>query len=139
MLLPASPYQPPALRLRTQFTSAYPILTHPHTHAMVSTPSTLPELLLARAQGASPATVSFLDAAGEVVQKFSYTELYNESLRDAQRLLAAGLRPDKDIVITSFPDHESHIRVFWACCFGRSPFRAKCRVHRVLTPDFLFA
>ena len=87
---------------------------------MVSTPSTLSDLLFARAQG-TPATVSFLNAAGDVVQKLSYDELYRDSLRDAQRLLAAGLNPSKDIVITSFSDHESHIRLFWACCMGKLP------------------
>nr|WJZ49095.1 polyporic acid synthetase [Hapalopilus rutilans] len=81
---------------------------------MAATSSTLPELLLDRAQEANPATVSFLDATGNVVQKFTYAELYRQALQDAQRLLAAGLRPGKDIVITSFQDHESHIKLFWA-------------------------
>ncbi|KIP03659.1 hypothetical protein PHLGIDRAFT_229718 [Phlebiopsis gigantea 11061_1 CR5-6] len=87
---------------------------------MSSPPSTLSDLLHARSQGA-PAAVSFLDADGAVVQTLSYDELYRASLRDAQRLLAAGLSPATDIVITSFPDHESHIRVFWACCMAGIP------------------
>ena len=90
---------------------------------MVSTPSTLPDLLRARSQGTS-ATVAFLDAVGAVIQKFSYAELYQDSVREAQRLLSAGLHPDRDIVIASFPDHESHIRLFWACCLGATSSRS---------------
>lgn len=81
-------------------------------------PSTLPDLLHARSRQASNVFVNFLNADGDITKSILYSELYENARRDAHRLLSAGLRPGKDIVITSFPDHESHIRLFWACCFG---------------------
>lgn len=79
--------------------------------------STLPELLLSRASN-SPSGIVYLDTEGRISKSLSYLDLFDDAVLLAQRLLAAGLRPRSDIVITSFPDHESHIRVFWACCLG---------------------
>ncbi|KAG6877352.1 putative NRPS-like protein biosynthetic cluster [Termitomyces sp. T159_Od127] len=82
--------------------------------------ATLPELLLARS--ASIAELGFLDAEGSVAFSLTYAQLYAESQEYARRLLAAGLKNDgTDIVITTFPDHESHIRTFWACCIAGIP------------------
>lgn len=79
--------------------------------------STLPELLLARSS--STAQLGFLDAEGSVASSLTYAQLYAESQEYTQRLLSAGLKNDgTDIVVTSFSDHESHIRIFWACCLG---------------------
>lgn len=85
-------------------------------------PSTLPDLLHARCQQSASALIGFLDADGEVTKTLSCSELYDNACRDALRLLSAGLQPGRDIVVTSFSDHESHIRLLWACCFGMPPF-----------------
>ncbi|KAF8079199.1 acetyl-CoA synthetase-like protein [Lyophyllum atratum] len=83
--------------------------------------STLPELLLARSH-ASTAELGFLDADGNISLSLSYAQLLKDSQEYAQRLISAGLRTDgTDIVITSFSDHESHIRTFWACCLAGIP------------------
>ena len=85
-------------------------------------PTTLTDLLFSRLQDSSSTCIGFLDATGGLTKTLSYPELYQNARHDALRLLAAGLKPGKDIVVTSFPDHESHIRLFWACCFGMSMF-----------------
>lgn len=79
-------------------------------------PCTLGELLSARAADSS-ALISFLDASGQLSASISYSQLYNESILYARRLLAAGLT-QSNVVLASFPDHESHIRLFWACCLA---------------------
>lgn len=84
---------------------------------MASSASTLPELLASRAAESSVG-IGFLDSDGGIVKSLSYADLFNAATRTSQQLIALGLNPESDIVITSFPDHESHIRVFWACCFG---------------------
>ncbi|THH29961.1 hypothetical protein EUX98_g4225 [Antrodiella citrinella] len=80
-------------------------------------PSTLTDLLYVRHIQESTALIGFLNADGELTKSLSYTDIYENARRDASRLLSAGLRPGKDIVVTSFSDHDSHIRLFWACCF----------------------
>lgn len=88
-------------------------------------PTTLPRLLLERTQD-SNAEIGFLDSTGRVIQTLSYQSLFQDAQQDARRLLASGLRGGgKDIVVTEFEDHQSHIRVFWACCLGEC-FRAEC-------------
>ncbi|GLB43617.1 putative acetyl-CoA synthetase-like protein [Lyophyllum shimeji] len=83
--------------------------------------STLPELLLARSR-TSTAELGFLDAEGCISQSLSYAQLFAESQEYARRLVSAGLKTDgTDIVITSFSDHERHIRTFWACCLAGIP------------------
>ncbi|KDR66558.1 hypothetical protein GALMADRAFT_232431 [Galerina marginata CBS 339.88] len=83
--------------------------------------STLPDLLQARCQ-ASTAKLSFLNAAGDIVKSLSYAQLFAEAQEYAVRLISAGLRTDgSDVVITQFTDHESHIRIFWACCLAGIP------------------
>ena len=84
----------------------------------MSTFATLPELLYTRAQEASAAHVSFLDSQGSVEKKLSYAELYSDAVKTSQQLIAAGLSADKDIVVASFPDQESHVKIFWACTLG---------------------
>ena len=87
----------------------------------VSESSTLPHLLLERSQGSS-AEVTFLDISGNIVSSLSYHLLFANAQKDARRLLAAGLKGNsKHVVISAFDDHESHIRVFWACCLGEYP------------------
>ena len=81
-------------------------------------PATLPELLYTRAQEASTAHVSFLDTQGAVEKKLSYADLYSDAVKTSQQLLAAGLQADKDIVVASFHDAASHIKLFWACALG---------------------
>ena len=84
-------------------------------------PQTLPELLHSRAQDPhSTAKVAFVGADGHVTSQISLTELYRDSTLYARRLLAAGLS-SADIVLASFPDHEHHIRLFWACCLAGIP------------------
>jgi len=84
--------------------------------------NTLPELLRDRAEDPhSPAQLGFLGADGEATRSLSLAELYRDSVDYASRLLAAGLSPT-DVVLASFPDHESHIRLFWACCLAGIPF-----------------
>ncbi|KAG6856817.1 putative NRPS-like protein biosynthetic cluster [Tephrocybe sp. NHM501043] len=71
--------------------------------------STVPDVLLARSQ-ASTAELGFLDADGSITLSLSYPDLFVESVAYARQLVSAGLRTDgRDIVITSFPDHENHI------------------------------
>ncbi|KAG6811380.1 putative NRPS-like protein biosynthetic cluster [Tricholoma furcatifolium] len=81
--------------------------------------TTLPDILLARSR-TSKAEVGFLEADGTISHSLSYAQLYAESQEYAQRLISAGLGPN-DIVITSFSDHASHIRTFWACCLAGIP------------------
>ena len=81
-------------------------------------PSTLAELLELRHQQSSHSRIHFLDNDGAVTKSLSSTDLYCNARQDALRLLSLGLRPREDIVVTSFSDHETHIRFFWACCFG---------------------
>jgi acyl-CoA synthetase (AMP-forming)/AMP-acid ligase II len=86
-----------------------------------SPPQTLPELLHSRAQDPhSTAKVAFVGADGHVTSLISLAELYRDSTQYACRLLAAGLS-SADIVLASFPDHEHHIRLFWACCLAGIP------------------
>lgn len=81
-------------------------------------PTTLPQLLLERTQD-SIAEIGFLDNTGRVVQTLSHQSLFKDAQQDARRLLASGLRGGgRNIVVTEFEDHQSHIRVFWACCLG---------------------
>ncbi|EKM53038.1 uncharacterized protein PHACADRAFT_259209 [Phanerochaete carnosa HHB-10118-sp] len=84
-------------------------------------PTTLPELLLIRAQESTSAHIGYLDAEGTVQKELSYTDLYRDALKTSQLLVAYGLRPEADIVITYFEDHESHIRLFWACALAGIP------------------
>lgn len=81
-------------------------------------PQTLPELLHARAIDPRTGYLSYLDAQGTVYKSITYTELLEAASDHAHRLLAAGLRPATDIVLASFPDHESHVLLFWACCLA---------------------
>ncbi|THH33267.1 hypothetical protein EUX98_g929 [Antrodiella citrinella] len=83
----------------------------------ITIPATLTDLLHARFQQDSSALIGFLNADGELTKSLSCADIYENARRDALRLLSAGLQPGKDIVVTSFVDHESHIRMFWACCF----------------------
>ena len=81
--------------------------------------STLPDLLRARSQ-ASTAELSFLDADGNIAQSLSYAQLLAESQEYAARLVSTGLKTNgTDVVITHFANHETHIRIFWACCLGK--------------------
>ena len=84
-------------------------------------PQTLPDLLSTRADDERSAHISFLDADGAESNSFSYSQLYNDASLYGRRLVAAGLTP-ADVVLASFPDHESHIRLFWACCLTGIPF-----------------
>lgn len=96
---------------------------------------TLPDLLQARCQ-ASTAKLNFLDAAGNIVHSLSYAQLFAESQEYAARLISAGLKTDgSDVVITHFADHESHIRIFWACCLGKRPFWNEFQLLTFLTPS----
>jgi hypothetical protein len=80
--------------------------------------STLPELLLARSQ-LSTAELGFLDMDGNVTKLQTYCDLMADAEVFAQCLTSAGLKAGgTDIVLTSFMDHESHIRAFWGCCLG---------------------
>lgn len=79
--------------------------------------ATLPELLFSRA-ATSSAGIGYLGFDGTVIKFSPYADLYADASRIAPKLLSLGLKPEVDIVVTSFPDHESHIRVFWACCLG---------------------
>ncbi|EKM53033.1 uncharacterized protein PHACADRAFT_147361 [Phanerochaete carnosa HHB-10118-sp] len=83
--------------------------------------TTLPELLLSRAQESTSAHITFLDAEGSVQKRLSYADLYHDAVKTSQLLVAYGLRPDTDIVIVSFEDQESHVRLFWACAFAGIP------------------
>ena len=83
--------------------------------------TSLPELLLARSR-TSTAELGYLDAEGNVAKTQTYSQLFADAQVVAQRLVSAGLKTDgTDIVVTSFADHESHILIFWACCFGKYP------------------
>ncbi|KAH8114413.1 AMP-dependent synthetase and ligase [Phellopilus nigrolimitatus] len=62
-------------------------------------PSTLPELLLARCRNSS-AQIGFLNSNGDIIKSLSYSSLFDDAQKGAQRLLAAGLRPNADIVLT---------------------------------------
>jgi acyl-CoA synthetase (AMP-forming)/AMP-acid ligase II len=85
-------------------------------------PQTLPELLFTRAENEDDAArISFLDADGVESNSFSYGQLFDDASIYGRRLVAAGLT-DSDVVLASFPDHESHIRLFWACCLAGIPF-----------------
>ncbi|KAF9469572.1 acetyl-CoA synthetase-like protein [Collybia nuda] len=83
--------------------------------------STLPELLLARSQ-TSIAELGFLDFDGNITTSQTYRQLMVDAEAFAERLISAGLKPDStDIIVTSFTDHESHIRAFWGCCLAGIP------------------
>lgn len=92
-------------------------------------PATLPQLLLERTQD-SNAEIGFLDSTGRVIQTLSHQSLFKNAQRDARRLLASGLEGGgRSIVVTEFEDHQSHIRVFWACCLGEC-FKAERHLHQ---------
>nr|UVV38562.1 polyporic acid synthetase CorA [Terana caerulea] len=115
----SSPVESRSARGDTPRTPAYPSVRIASTMPVKDIPSTLPELLRTRAaEQSSAGFVSFLDAHGAVEKSVSYRELYLDAVVNAQKLLAAGLIAGTDIVITSFPDHESHLRVFWACALA---------------------
>ena len=84
--------------------------------------TTLPELLRARAQESS-AEIGFLDLQGNIEKKISYADLYEEAKATSERLIAAGLSAGKDVVLSCFNEHENHIVLFWACCFGENFYR----------------
>lgn len=84
-------------------------------------PQTLPDLLIARAHSSNEARITFLDADGNASKTLSYQELFDDASRLARRLIALGLTRS-NIILSSFPDHESHIRLFWACCLSGIPF-----------------
>lgn len=85
-------------------------------------PHTLPELLEVRARTSSHkvSQIAFLNVEGKVQETFSYAQLFCDSSSYARRILAAGLTRS-DVVLASFPDHERHIRLFWACCIAGIP------------------
>ena len=80
--------------------------------------STLLALLGSRSQERTTG-ICFLDIDGDVSRQLSYAELFADALDRSQRLLASGLRPGRDVVVASFATHEPHIKLFWACCFGK--------------------
>jgi acyl-CoA synthetase (AMP-forming)/AMP-acid ligase II len=84
-------------------------------------PSTLPELLQARAFVQGTEQLTYLNTDGGVSKVISYADLFNIASEYARRLLAAGLT-QSDVVLASFEDHESHISLFWACCLAGIPF-----------------
>jgi acyl-CoA synthetase (AMP-forming)/AMP-acid ligase II len=85
-------------------------------------PETLPELLSNCAEDVhSTARIAFLNADGTESNSLSYAQLLHEASVYGRRLVSAGLTP-ADVVLASFPDHESHMRLFWACCLTGIPF-----------------
>lgn len=88
---------------------------------MPALPSTLPDLLQARAIAHNPAQIVFLSSDGSVSNAISYTELLDIASTYARHLLAAGLT-ESDVVLANFADHESYIYLFWACCLAGIPF-----------------
>ncbi|KAJ7599203.1 AMP-dependent synthetase and ligase [Mycena floridula] len=81
-------------------------------------PQTLPELLHIRAlENTHDEAISFIDPQTQATTSISHRQLFDSSIVYASRLLAAGLKRS-DIVLSSFTDHESHIRLFWACCMA---------------------
>jgi len=81
-------------------------------------PQTLPELLNLRGSESS-AEIGILDAKGAVLKAYNYRKLFEEAQTCAERLISAGLEPNgKDIILTSFENHENHIILFWAGCLG---------------------
>jgi acyl-CoA synthetase (AMP-forming)/AMP-acid ligase II len=87
-------------------------------------PQTLPDLLYARAADSTSASsaprVAYLDADGAVYKSLTYADLFHAASTHATRLLAAGLT-SQDVILASFPDHESHVLLFWACCLAGIP------------------
>jgi hypothetical protein len=80
--------------------------------------ATLADLLLARASSSSQ-FIGFLDANGAVANVLSYSRLYKDSLDYAARLSSAGVRRGLvEVVLSACTDHESQMRLFWACCLG---------------------
>lgn len=95
-----------------------------------SPPHTLPELLQQR-RGSS-AGLSFLTNDGDVEHTIPYSALYDLARDYAQRLLAFGIQPQgSDVVIASFDNHNDHILLFWACCFGE-PFHPLSERHSLI-------
>ena len=84
-------------------------------------PSTLAALLCARAEE-QVAEIGFLNHDGHIVKARTYAQLYADAREDSQRLLSAGIQRSTDTVIMSFAAHELHVRLFWACCLGRSQY-----------------
>lgn len=89
-----------------------------------ASPTTLPELLQCRSQysPADHASINFLDSAGEVESTFTPAELLEDATLYARRLLAVGFTSSSSVVLACFPDHRSHIRLFWACVLAGIPF-----------------
>ena len=78
---------------------------------------TLPDLLLSCTRKPDR-EIGFLSAEGAIKTSVTYSQLFKDAQLYAQWLISGGLQYDKTIVIASFSDHESHIKVFWACCLG---------------------
>lgn len=85
---------------------------------------TLPELLYLRARQnpQEHAAIHFLDSTGHIEATLTPAGLLQDAQACAQRLLHAGCTPLKSVVLGSFSDHYSHIRLFWACVLARIPF-----------------
>lgn len=83
------------------------------------------ELLLQRSKTTS-GTLHFLDDTGAVKRQMTYAQLAKKAQRFANVLLSLGLQGGgKDIVVTNFEDQETHILLFWACCFGTESQRVR--------------
>ncbi len=82
----------------------------------ISPLSSLPALLSQRAQNPR-AELGYLNDDGTIRKSSTYAQLLADAQCAALRLLSFGLEA-KDVVIISLPDHQSSIRMFWACCFG---------------------
>jgi long-subunit acyl-CoA synthetase (AMP-forming) len=78
---------------------------------------TLPDLLLSCTRNPDR-EIGFLSAGGEIETSVTYSQLFQDAQLYAQRLISGGLQSEKTIVVASFSDHESHIKLFWACCLG---------------------
>ena len=78
---------------------------------------TLPDLLLSCTRSPDK-EIGFLSAEGVITTSVTYSQLFKDAQLYAHWLISAGLQSDRTIVVASFSDHESHIKLFWACCLG---------------------
>ena len=91
-------------------------------------PVTLTSLLCSRSLE-NGTGIYFLDDSGRVAETLSYADMYHIALSDSQRLrsLITQLEPEVDVIIASLSNNASHVRLFWACCFGSSYYSSGAR------------
>ncbi|THH01471.1 hypothetical protein EW026_g1235 [Hermanssonia centrifuga] len=102
----------------------------------ISPLSSLPTLLIQRAHNPR-AELGYLNDDGTVRKSSTYAQLLADARCAALRLLSFGLKAE-DVVIICLPDHESSIRLFWACCLAGIPVCPIPPLHPDVTRQRLF-